>query len=99
MVKCTDYLGKYYNNEVTTVKIEKLNNDRNNDFFVGKDYLRKYQNKVLKEFNEILENYENTDLKPTLEYASKKPCNTFYTKITKKALEKLNFEKGKNFRI
>ena len=49
MVKCTDYLGKYYNNEVTTVKIEKLNNDRNNDFFIGKDYLRKYQNKVLKD--------------------------------------------------
>ena len=92
MVKCTDYLGKYYNNEVTTVKIEKLNNDRNNDFFVGKDYLKKYQNKVLKEFNEILENCENTDLKPALEYASKKPCNTFYTKITKKALEKLDFD-------
>ena len=92
MVKCSDYLGKYYNNEVTTVKIEKLNNDRNNDFFIGKDYLKKYQNKVLKEFNEILENCENTDLKPALEYASKKPCNAFYSKITKKALEKLDFD-------
>jgi hypothetical protein len=40
MIKCTDYLAKYINNEVTTVKIEKLNNDRNNDFFEGKNYLK-----------------------------------------------------------
>ena len=92
MVKCADYLAKYYNNEVTTIKIEKLNNERNNDFFVGKDYLKIYQNKVLKEFNELLENSQNTDLKPALEYASKKPNNTFYSKITKKALEKLDFD-------
>ena len=92
MIKCTDYLAKYINNEVTTVKIEKLNNDRNNDFFEGKNYLKIYQNKVLKEFNEILENSQITDLKPALEYASKKPCNTFYSKITKKALEKLDFD-------
>ena len=92
MIKCTDYLGKYYNNEVTVVKIEKLNNDRNNDFFEGKNYLKKYQNKVLKEFNELLENSQITDLKPALDYASKKPCNTFYSKITKKALEKLDFD-------
>ena len=92
MIKCTDYLGKYSNNEITTVKIEKLNNDRNNDFFDGKSYLKKYQNKVLKEFNELLENSQNTDLKPALEYASKNPCNNFYSKITKKALEKLDFD-------
>ena len=92
MMKCTDYLAKYINNEVTTVKIEKLNNDRNNDFFEGKNYLKVYQNKVLKEFNELLENSQITDLKPALEYASKKPCNTFYSKITKKALEKLDFD-------
>ena len=92
MVKCTDYLARYFNNEVTTVKIEKLNNERNNDFFIGKDYLKIYQNKVLKEFNELLENSQNTDLKPALEYASKKPNNTFFTKITKKALEKLDFD-------
>ena len=92
MIKCTDYLAKYINNEVTTVKIEKLNNDRNNDFFEGKNYLKVYQNKVLKEFNELLENSQITDLKPALEYASKKPCNTFYSKITKKALEKLDFD-------
>ena len=92
MIKCSDYLGMYYNNEVTTVKIEKLNKDRNNDFFAGKDYLQKYQNKFLKEFNDILENSKNTDLKPALEYASKQPCNTFYSKITKKALEKLDFD-------
>ena len=92
MVKCSDYLAKYSNNEVTTVKIEKLNNERNNDFFVGKDYLKIYQNKVLKEFNELLENSQNSDLKPALEYASKKPNNTFYSKITKKALEKLDFD-------
>ena len=95
MIKCSDYLGMYYNNEVTTVKIEKLNNDRNNDFFAGKDYLQKYQNKVLKEFNAILDNSQNTDLKPALEYASKQPCNTFYSKITKKALEKLDFDTAK----
>ena len=92
IIKCSDYLGIYYNNEVTTVKIEKLNNDRNNDFFVGKDYLQKYQNKVLKEFNDLLENSQNSDLRPALEYASKQPCNTFYSKITKKALEKLDFD-------
>ena len=66
MMKCTDYLAKYINNEVTTVKIEKLNNDRNNDFFEGKNYLKVYQNKVLKEFNELLENSQITDLKPPL---------------------------------
>ena len=86
----------YYQKEVWdikwAVKIEKLNNDRNNDFFEGKNYLKVYQNKVLKEFNELLENSQITDLKPALEYASKKPCNTFYSKITKKALEKLDFD-------
>ena len=92
MVKCPDYLAKYINNEVTTVKIEKLNNERNNDFFIGKDYLKIYQNKVLREFNELLENSQNSDLKPALEYAAKKPNNNFYSKITKKALEKLDFD-------
>ena len=92
MIKCSDYLGKYYNNEISTIKIEKLNNDRNNDFFEGKNYIKIYQNKVLKEFNELLENSQITDLKPALEYASKKPCNTFYSKIAKKALEKLDFD-------
>ena len=92
MQKCPDYLATYVDNEVTAVKIEKLNNDRNNDFFEGKDYLVKYENKVLREFNEILEDEENPDLKEAFDYAIKHPCNSFFSSITKKALEKMDFD-------
>ena len=92
MQKCIDYLGTYFNNEVIAIKIEKLNNDRNNDFFEGKDYIIKYENKALKEFKEILENDEKTDLKEAFDYAQKNPCNTFYSLLTKKALDKLDFD-------
>ena len=89
LIKCTDYLAKYYNNEVIAVKIEKLNNDRYNDFFLGKDYYQIFQNKFLNEFNQLL---ENEDLKPALDYAAKKPNNKLYSKIIKKSLEKLDFD-------
>ena len=92
MQKCSDYLGIYLDNEVTAVKIEKLNNDRNNDFFEGKDYLKKYENKVLREFNEILEDDEKGDLKEAFEFATKHPCNSFFSSITKKALDKLDLD-------
>ena len=92
MQKCSDYLGKYLDNEVTAVRIEKLNNDRNNDFFEGKDYLKKYENKVLREFNEILEDDEKGDLKEAFDFATKHPCNSFFTSITKKALDKLDLD-------
>jgi WD repeat-containing protein 35 len=92
MQKCIDYLGTYLDNEVTAVRIEKLNNDRNNDFFEGKDYLKKYENKALKEFKEILEDDEKPDLKEAFEYAKKNPCSTFYSLLTKKALDKLDFD-------
>ena len=92
MQRCSDYLAIYIDNEVTAVKIEKLNNDRNNDFFEGKDYLIKYENKVLREFKEILEDDEKTDLKEAFDYAQKNPCPTFYSLLTKKALDKLDFD-------
>ena len=92
MQKCIDYLAIYIDNEVTAVKIEKLNNDRNNDFFEGKDYLVKYENKVLREFKEILEDDEKTDLKEAFDFAQKNPCPTFYSLLTKKALDKLDFD-------
>ena len=92
MQKCPDYLANYVDNEVTAVKIEKLNYDRNNDFFEGKDYLVKYENKVLREFNELLEDEEKADLKEAFDYAIKHPCNSFFSSITKKALEKMDFD-------
>ena len=96
MQKCTDYLAKYLDNEVTAVRIEKLNNDRNNDFFEGKDYLKKYQNKVLREFNELMEDDEKADLKEAFDYATKNPCNTFFSSITKKALDKNDLDTAQN---
>ena len=96
MQKCPDYLGIYLDNEVTAVKIEKLNNDRNNDFFEGKDYLKKYENKVLKEFNELLEDDEKTDLKEAFDYATKHPCMAFFSTITKKALDKNDLDTAQN---
>ena len=92
MQKCPDYLANYIDNEVIAVKIEKLNNDRNNDFFEGKDYLVKYENKVLREFNELLEDEEKEDLKEAFDYAIKHPCNSFFSSITKKALDKMDFD-------
>ncbi len=96
MQKCPDYLGIYLDNEVTAVKIEKLNNDRNNDFFEGKDYLKKYENKVLREFNELMEDDEKTDLKEAFDYATKHPCAAFFSTITKKALDKNDLDTAQN---
>jgi WD repeat-containing protein 35 len=92
MQKCSDYLGTYLDNEVTAIKIEKLNNDRNNDFFEGKDYLKKYENKVLREFNELLENDEKTDLKEAFDYATSHPTTKFFSSLKKKALDKMDFD-------
>ena len=92
MQKCADYLGSYLDNEVTAIKIEKLNNDRNNDFFEGKDYIIKYENKALKELKEILEDDEKQDLKEAFDFVQKNPCKTFYSLLTKKALDKLDFD-------
>ena len=91
MEKCPDYLGSYLDNEVTAVRIEKLNNDRNKDSFEGQDYLKKYENQVLKEFKDLIED-DKVDLKTVLDYANNHPCKTFYKAITKKALEKLDFD-------
>ena len=91
MEKCPDYLGTYLDNEVTAVRIEKLNNDRNNESFIGQDYLKKYENQILKKFNELIED-DQVDLKTVLDYATNHPCKTFYNAITKKALEKLDFD-------
>jgi WD repeat-containing protein 35 len=96
MQKCPDYLGIYIDNEVTAVRIEKLNNDRNNDFFEGKDYLKKYENKVLREFNELMEDDEKTDLKEAFDYATKHPCTAFFSTITKKALDKNDLDTAQN---
>ena len=91
MQKCPDYLGTYLDNEVTAVRIEQLNNDRNKDFFEGQDYLKKYENKVLKEFKKMIDD-DNVDLKTVLDYATNNPCKTFYNAITKKALDKLDLD-------
>jgi WD repeat-containing protein 35 len=92
MQKCTDYMASYSNNEVTTIKVGKLNEERNNDYFDAKSYIQKYENLVLKGFNQIIDNGENPNLKEAFDYAIKHPCPTFYNSITKIALDKLDFD-------
>ena len=89
---CQNYLSNYIDNEVTTVKIEKLNIDRNKDFFQVEDYIQKFENKLLKEFKQILDSTDANNLKAAYDYATKHPCKTFFNSITKKAMENLDFD-------
>ena len=80
-------MASYSNNEVTTIKVGKLNEERNNDYFDAKSYIQKYENLVLKGFNQIIDNGENPNLKEAFDYAIKHPCPTFYNSITKSCIE------------
>ena len=87
---CKNYLANYIDNEVVTVRIEKLIEEKNKDFIIGSDYLKIYQNYILNEFNNLFDT--GKPLKDIYDYVTEHPNQKLWTTLSKKALENLDFD-------
>jgi WD repeat-containing protein 35 len=87
---CTDYLAVYIDNEATAVKLEDLINNKNNQNLNPNIFIKKYQNKILSKFNNMLDTGKKLD--EIYEYVKKNPSKKLWRRLSQNALENLDFD-------
>ena len=87
---CTDYLAKYIDNEAIAVKLEDLINNKNNSNINPNNYIKKYENKILAEFNNLIETGKQLD--EVYNFVKNNPNKKLWRKLSQKAMENLDFD-------
>ena len=87
---CTDYLAKYIDNEAIAVKLEDLINNKNNSNINPNNYIKKYENKILAKFNNLLDTGKNLD--EIYDFVKKNPNKKLWRKLSMKAMDNLDFD-------
>ena len=87
---CTDYLAIYFDNEAIAVKLEDLINNKNNSNINPNNYIKKYENKILAKFNNLLETKKNLD--EVYDFVKKNPNKKLWRKLSMKAMDNLDFD-------
>ena len=87
---CTDYLANYVDNEATAVKLEDLIKNKNNSNINPNNYIKKYENRILAQFNNMLDTGKNMD--EIYDYIKKHPNKKLWRKLSQRAMENLDFD-------
>ena len=87
---CTDYLANYIDNEATAVKLEDLIKTKNNSNINPNIYIKKYENRILAQFNHMLDTGKSMD--EIYDYVKKHPNKKLWRKLSQKAMENLDFD-------
>ena len=87
---CTDYLAKYIDNEAIAVKLEDLINNKNNSNINPNNYIKKYENKIMANFNNLIETGKNLD--EIYDFVKKNPNKKLWRKLSLKAMDNLDFD-------
>ena len=87
---CTDYLAKYIDNEAIAVKLEDLIKNKNNSNINPNNYIKKYENYILAQFNNMLDTGKKFD--EIYDFVKKNPNRKLWRKLSQKALENLDFD-------
>ena len=87
---CTDYLTKYIDNEAIAVKLEELIDNKNNENINPNNYIKKYPNQILAQFNNLIESGKNLD--EVYEFVKKNPSKNLFKKLALKSMEDLDFD-------
>ena len=87
---CTDYLARYEDNEAIAVRLEDLIKNKNNSNINPDSYIKKYQNKILAHFNNMIDTGKTLD--EIYDYVKKHPNKSLWQKLSNKALENLDFD-------
>ena len=87
---CTYYLAKYIDNEAIAVKLEDLINNKNNSTLNPNKYIKKYQNKILANFNSMLDIGKNFE--EIYDYVAKNPSKKLWQTLSQRALENRDFD-------
>ena len=87
---CIDYLAAYIDNEAIAVKLEDLINNKYNENINPDNYIKKYQNQILAQFNNMIDT--GKDLNEIYEFIKKNPSKNLFKKLSLKAMENLDFD-------
>lgn len=87
---CTDYLAKYFDNEAIAVKLEDLINNKHNSNINPNNYIKRYENKILAQFNNLIET--GKDLDEIYDFVKKNPSKKLWRRLSMKAMENLDFD-------
>ena len=87
---CTDYLAKYLDNEAIAVKLEDLINNKNNSNINPINFIKKYQNQILTQFNNMLDTGKNFE--EIYDFVKKNPNEKLWKRLSMKAMENLDFD-------
>jgi WD repeat-containing protein 35 len=87
---CIDYLATYIDNEAIAVKLEDLINNKYNENINPDNYIKKYQNQILAQFNNMIDT--GKDLNEIYEFIKKNPSKNLFKKLSLKAMENLDFD-------
>ena len=90
---CTDYLANYTDNEAIAVKLEDLIKNKKNSNINPNNYIKKYQNKILSQFNNMIDTGKTMD--EIFDYVKKHPNKRLWGKLSQKAMENLDFDTAK----
>ena len=87
---CNDYLAAYVDNEAIAVKLEDLIINKYNENIHPNDYIKKYQNKILAQYNNMIETGKNMD--EIYEFVKKNPSKNLFKRLSIKAMENMDFD-------
>ena len=87
---CTDYLADYSDNEAIAVKLEDLIKCKNNSNINPNNFIKKYPNKILAQFNNMIDTGKNMD--EIYNFLKKHPNKNLFRKLSQKAMENLDFD-------
>jgi WD repeat-containing protein 35 len=87
---CIDYLAAYIDNEAIAVKLEDLINNKYNENINPDNYIKKYQNQILAQFNNMIDT--GKDLNEIYEFIKKNPSKNLFKKLSLKAMENSDFD-------
>ena len=87
---CIDYLAKYIDDEAIAVKLEDLINNKNKSNINPNNYIKKYENKILAEFNNMMDTGKKLD--EVYNYIKDNPNKKLWRRLSQKAMENLDFD-------
>ena len=90
---CNDYLAKYIDDEAIAVKLEDLIKNKNNSNINPNNYIKKYENKILSQFNNMIDTGKKLD--EVYDYVKKHPNKKLWRRLSQKAMENLDFENAR----
>ena len=87
---CSDYLAVYIDNEAIVVKLEDLINNKNNANINPNNFIKKYENKILAQFNNMIDTGKSNE--EIYEFVKNNPSKNLWRRLTAKAMENLDFD-------